>query len=194
MDQSKVDALRDIAIEFIPQAKRLLAASSKMSNDDYQYALFAVPVSTLARASTSAVEKAAARLLSYTMQLTIQWDDDHKLSKSDRRNVTAYAVNAAHQLCELTGKVIAWLPPLTQQIELEEDVETPAARKTPTITRPPPGINLTTAEAAKLLHRNPQTLRSWSSNGDGPIHPKKSGRSLQWPSDAVLTLMDNGWT
>jgi Helix-turn-helix domain len=48
---------------------------------------------------------------------------------------------------------------------------------------------LSTREAAALLGRKPQTLRRWSSNGDGPIHPRNVGGVLRWPLAEIAALM-----
>jgi hypothetical protein len=39
---------------------------------------------------------------------------------------------------------------------------------------------LSTREAAALLGRKPQTLRRWSCDNSGPIHPMRAGSVLRW--------------
>ena len=41
--------------------------------------------------------------------------------------------------------------------------------------------NLTTAEAAVVLNRRPQTLRGWSSLENGPLRPLRINGRLAWP-------------
>jgi predicted site-specific integrase-resolvase len=45
---------------------------------------------------------------------------------------------------------------------------------------------LTTAEAAKLLGMQPQTLRRWAVYENGPIVPKRHGRLLRWNRNEIL--------
>lgn len=49
--------------------------------------------------------------------------------------------------------------------------------------------NLTTAEAAHILHRKPQTLRRWACYGDGLISPVSVGRRLGWPVIEIAELI-----
>lgn len=39
---------------------------------------------------------------------------------------------------------------------------------------------VTTVEAAKLLHRQPQTLRKWAAYESGPIRPRRVHGRLWW--------------
>ena len=48
---------------------------------------------------------------------------------------------------------------------------------------------LPTDEAAAHLNRQPQTLRKWAMNGDGPIQPIKVGRRLGWPVAGLRKLV-----
>lgn len=48
---------------------------------------------------------------------------------------------------------------------------------------------LTTEEAAAHLNRQPQTLRKWAMNGEGPIQPIKVGRRLGWPVAGLRKLV-----
>jgi len=48
---------------------------------------------------------------------------------------------------------------------------------------------LTTEEAAAHLNCQPQTLRKWAMNGEGPIQPIKVGRRLGWPVAGLRKLV-----
>ena len=48
---------------------------------------------------------------------------------------------------------------------------------------------LPTDEAAAHLNRQPQTLRKWAMNGEGPIQPIKVGRRLGWPVAGLRKLV-----
>jgi len=48
---------------------------------------------------------------------------------------------------------------------------------------------LPTEEAAAHLNRQPQTLRKWAMNGEGPIQPIKVGRRLGWPVAGLRKLV-----
>lgn len=52
---------------------------------------------------------------------------------------------------------------------------------------------LTTAEAAKVLNRAPQTLRKWACYENGPIRPIRINGRLAWHVDAIVKLQ-NGET
>lgn len=52
------------------------------------------------------------------------------------------------------------------------------------VTRP----NLTTAEAAYYLNRQPQTLRLWACFENGPIRPIRIGCLLAWRTATVKAL------
>lgn len=51
---------------------------------------------------------------------------------------------------------------------------------------------LTTAEAARALNREPQTLRKWASLENGPIRPVRINRRLAWPADQIAALLNGG--
>lgn len=189
MKRLYLDALRDIAIEHIPRARKIRDNAAKMPNDHYLYALFQTPLSVLSKSATPAIEQAAARLLQKVMLLSISWDE--KITAADRKRIEGYTIDAANELCTLTGQSITWLP--ASLVEAPEP-EAPPAQVLPQATKPqiclpPPGINLTTKDAARLLNRQPQTLRSWASKGNGLMQPIKIGSSLAWPSDEVRRLM-----
>ena len=48
---------------------------------------------------------------------------------------------------------------------------------------------LTTAEAAKLLNRKEQTLRSWSHYGNGALSPIKVNGRLMWSLEKIKKLL-----
>jgi hypothetical protein len=52
------------------------------------------------------------------------------------------------------------------------------------VTKP----NLTTNECAYYLNRKPQTLRIWACLKNGPIHPRRIGGHLAWPTAEVKAL------
>lgn len=45
---------------------------------------------------------------------------------------------------------------------------------------------ITTAQAAKLLGMQPQTLRKWAIYENGPIVPRRHGRLLRWNLNEIL--------
>ena len=48
--------------------------------------------------------------------------------------------------------------------------------------------NLTTAECAFYLNRQPQTLRGWACLENGPIRPRRISGLLAWPTAEVKAL------
>ena len=50
-----------------------------------------------------------------------------------------------------------------------------------------------TAEAAALLGNQPQTLRRWACQGDGPIRPRRVNGRLRWSVADIRRLL-NGET
>lgn len=51
---------------------------------------------------------------------------------------------------------------------------------------------LTTARAAEVLGRSPQTLRHWSSSGKGPVQPVRRFGRLAWPADRIREFLARG--
>lgn len=45
---------------------------------------------------------------------------------------------------------------------------------------------ISTADAAKLLGMQPQTLRKWAIYENGPVAPKRHGRLLRWNRNEIL--------
>lgn len=54
-----------------------------------------------------------------------------------------------------------------------------------TITRPA----VDTAAAAHYLNRSPQTLRGWSSQGNGPVQPLRIQGRLAWPTAELQRVL-----
>ena len=48
---------------------------------------------------------------------------------------------------------------------------------------------LETKEAARHLRREPQTLRSWASKGNGPIKPIRIGGRLLWRTNDIRRVL-----
>lgn len=136
------------------------------------------------------------------MRLLIEWPTEGKLSPFQRQQAEQEAVETATELCELTGTTIPWLasalstparapapaPLLTKAGEQTTPEPTPLASSR--LPAPPPGIVLSTADAAEYLNVRVQTLHKWSSTDSGPLRPVRIGASrLGWKSDDVLRLM-----
>lgn len=51
---------------------------------------------------------------------------------------------------------------------------------------------LTTAEAARELNRQPQTLRRWACEGTGPIRPVRILGRLHWKTCDIERLLNEG--
>ena len=62
--------------------------------------------------------------------------------------------------------------------EVREGVTGPAFPPLERVTKP----NLTTAELAYYLNRQPQTLRGWACNENGPIRARRTHGRLDWPT------------
>ncbi len=72
---------------------------------------------------------------------------------------------------------------------------TQAAQTTPTlhsVTHPADLRGVTTVEAAKLLHRQPQTLRKWAAFENGPIRPRRVHGRLWWALADIERLLSGG--
>ncbi len=50
-------------------------------------------------------------------------------------------------------------------------------------------LGLTTRQAAAILGRKPKTLRKWSSEGSGPLAPRKCHGRLIWPLASIEKLL-----
>jgi hypothetical protein len=69
---------------------------------------------------------------------------------------------------------------------------TQAAQHTPTlhsVTLSPDLRGLTTEEAAKLLNRQPQTMRKWAAYESGPIRPRRVHGRLWWALADIERLL-----
>ncbi len=51
---------------------------------------------------------------------------------------------------------------------------------------------VSTATAAELLNRKPQTLRKWASLENGPIRPVRINGRLAWHIDDLASLLNGG--
>lgn len=51
---------------------------------------------------------------------------------------------------------------------------------------------LTTAEAAAVLNRKPQTLNKWAFTKTGPVQPIRVNGRLAWPADQIAALLTGG--
>jgi hypothetical protein len=189
MESIKLTALRDFGVAHLPRAQR--ARDQKHPTQDaYHLALYGIAVLTLASATATAIERAAACLIQLTMSLSINWEKENHLTGRQRYDLSHQAITAAKDLCTLTDKSPNWLddamtyaPPPAFEVQPEHQ---PSKR----LAAPLPGINLTTKEAAEYLNVREQTMHMWSSTDSGPLRPIKSGtRRLQWPSNEVLRIM-----
>jgi hypothetical protein len=95
MEQIKLTALRDFAIQHLPRAQ---AVKTSLPPDLYQRTLYGF--AALVPANAPAIEQAAAHLLQTVLGLSIEWEDANG-QLSDH-----HAVEAAKELCALTGHTI----------------------------------------------------------------------------------------
>ncbi len=56
------------------------------------------------------------------------------------------------------------------------------------VTRP----TVPTDQAAYYLNRRPQTLRSWASTQEGPLHPIRISGRLAWPISELRKVLSGG--
>lgn len=196
MKQLQLDALRDIAAEHIPRAQKILDHAKGQPKDALCVSLYGTTVSILATAATPATEHAAALLLQYVMQLSINWED--KLTALERRRIEGCAIEAAKQLCTFTEQTIPWLSnAVIEAPDPEPEAPTPLPQHTTTqqIALPPSGTMLTTEEVAALLNVKEQTVRMWASKQTGPksLQRVKAGRANTYLADDVIEAMKKGW-
>lgn len=185
----KLLALRDLAITHFPRAGRV---STALPPDEYQRTLYGF--AALVPPNAPATELLAAYLMQTVMRLLIDWPSEGKLSAYQRQQAEQEAIDTAIELCELTGTAIPWLahatpskPAPAPPPPVPELVPVPASTRLPA---PPPGIMLSTREAAEYLNMRVQTLHMWSSTDSGLLRPVRLGTSrLGWKSDDVLALM-----
>lgn len=188
MEQMKLTALRDFAIKHFPRAQ---AVATSLPAGDYQRTLYGF--TSLVRPNAPATEMVAAHLLQTVLRLQIEWPEQGKLSAYQRQLVEHEAVEAAKELCDITGTVIPWLAAaLTAPTPTPVPVPAPVA---PAPERPllQPGVNQTTAYAARYLGVTEQCMRVWASKQNGPLQRVKLGTRNGWPTSELLRLGVEGW-
>lgn len=185
----KLAALRDFAIAHFPRAQTVDAS---LPGDDYNRTLYGF--AALVSANAPAVVQAAASLLQPVMRLSIAWDAEGRPNAAQRQDMAQQAIDAAHELCTLTGTTIPWLSAaslLTPPVEPAEPVPTlPPAPSRPMLQ---PGPNQTTEDAARYLGITPGTMRKWVMEGKGPITPVPMGVRHGWPTAELERLARVGW-
>lgn len=191
MEQVKLSALRDFAIKHFPRAQTV---ATTLPADDYQRTLYGF--AALASANSPATEMIAAHLLQTVLRLQIEWPAEGKMSSYQRQQVEQEAVEAAAELCTLTGTAIPWLASALATptpAPVPAPVLTPAPA--PAVPRPAlqPGPNQTTEDAARYLGVKPQTMRAWASTDSGPLQPVILGRRNGWPTSKLERLAREGW-
>jgi hypothetical protein len=190
MDQVKLTALRDFAIQHFPRAQTV---STSLPAGDYQRTLYGF--AALVTAKAPATELVAAHLLQTVMRLQIEWPEEGKLSPYQRQLVEHEAVEAASELCTLTGTTIPWLASAFAAPVRASAPEPQPAAPPPAPARPvlQPGPNQTTEDAARYLGVKPQTMREWAMNQSGPLQPIKLGNRNGWPTAELVRLGVEGW-
>lgn len=189
MNQLQIDSLRDFAIEHLPRAKadREQVNRFGLSHEALYIRLAGITVSVRAKASTTAIEFAAANVLDCVSMLCLV--QEPPLTTSQRTNVLGRLAKEAKELCSLTGKTIAWLDAVPASPEPEEPEDKTPAPAAPIQNQIPSiaGRFLTTAEAAKALGIAEQTMRKWASTETGPVRPSsKVGKTHRWSGDEIL--------
>lgn len=185
----KLTALRDFAIQHFPRAQTV---KTSLPAGDYQRTLYGF--AALASANAPATEMVAAHLLQTVMRLQIEWPEEGKLSPYQRQLVEHEAVEAAAELCDLTGTALPWLASaLAAPVRASAPI--PAPEPAPAPERPllQPGVNQTTEYAARYLDVTEQCMRVWASEDSGPLRPIKKGRRLGWPTAELVRLGVEGW-
>jgi hypothetical protein len=182
MEQIKLAALRDFAIQHFPRAQTV---STSLPADLYQRTLYGF--AALAPATAPAIVQAAARLLQSVLGLSIEWEDATG-ELSDH-----HAVEAAKELCTLTGHTIPWLAAAPTPAPVAPSPVVAAPPPAPARPLLQPGPTQTTAYAAAYLGVTEQYMRVWASEGDGPITPVKQGSRNRWPTDDLIRLAAEGW-
>jgi hypothetical protein len=191
MDTLKLAALRDFAIQHFPRAQTI---SPMLTGDDYNRTLYGF--AALVPSTAPAVVQAAAALLQPVMRLSISWDAEVRITPAARREMAQEAVDAAQELCTITGTIIPWLGVAAILAPAAE----PAAPPPPPVPAVParpilqPGPNQTTADAARYLGVQPNTMLKWVMMGTGPLQPVKLGTRHGWPTAELERLGREGWT
>jgi hypothetical protein len=190
MDTLKLAALRDFAILHFPRAQTI---SPILTGDDYNRTLYGF--AALVPSTAPAVVQAAAALLQPVMRLSISWDADVRITPAARREMAQEAVDAAQELCTITGTVIPWLGVAAILAPVTEPVAPPPP-PVPAVTARPmlqPGPNQTTKDAAAYLGVQPNTMIKWKMFGTGPIEPVQLGTRHGWPTAELERLGREGW-
>lgn len=182
MKQWQVESLRDFAIDHLPAAQAVRDHATKWgtSSDDYHHQLVAIPTLLELRAAQPVEQKIAAKLLC----LASRW-----LLGSTYDGLNEQLVEAARNLCAVTGRTLPWLKEVATQSTRAATSPGPEGNQTIQPTSQPSereGEWLTTEEAARLLRLQPQTLQSWSSKQTGPIQPRRLQRRLYWNKNEIL--------
>jgi hypothetical protein len=191
MDTLKLAALRDFAILHFPRAQTV---SPILTGDDYNRTLYGF--AALVPSKAPAVVQAAAALLQPVMRLSISWDAEVRITPAARQQMAQEAVDAAQELCTITGTVIPWLGVAAILTPATEPIAPPPPPVPAVAARPmlQPGPNQTTKDAAAYLGVKPNTMLKWNMHGDGPIEPVKLGTRLGWPTAELEVLGRKGWT
>lgn len=184
MDHWQLEALRDFAIDFLPtvQENRRSALRWGLSQRQYYYNLTVSAFFIESRATSSAIERLAARLLGQVV-LALEGDAYEGINET--------LVRVASELSSATGRALPWLsaPAATEGQSAEP------APVVEVLNPSNPVLSLTkeylsTEEAAQLLDLKPQTLHSWSSKQDGPIQPVKMSRRLYWRTADIKAYLE----
>jgi hypothetical protein len=186
----KLAALRDFAIQHFPRAQMV---ATSLPAGDYQRTLYGF--AALVSANAPATEAVAAHLLQTILRLQIEWPEEGKLSAYQRQQVEHEAVEAASELCDLTGTAIPWLASAIAVPVRAAPEPAPVPIPPPVAARPAlqPGPNQTTEDAARYLGVKPQTMRAWASADSGPLRPVTLGRRNGWPTSELERLAREGW-
>lgn len=195
MEQLKLMALRDLAIEHLPRAQKTKAQSKLMSEDQYNYALYGATLHL--GTGASATEVAASGLLRSVLGLLIDWEEENKPTTKQRRLLEEQVISEAATFSTLTSSPIPWLPATpTEPVATspEREPEPKPLPVQPSKRLPQEGELLSTRQAADLLGITEQYMRVWASEDSGPIRPIKGGTRNKWSATDVLRLMREGWT
>lgn len=191
MDTLKLAALRDFAILHFPRAQKI---GNGLATDDYNRTLYGI--AALVPATAPATVQAAATLLQPVMRLSIVWDEEGRMTAAMRQQVAQEAVDAAQELCTLTGTLIPWLGVASILAPAVEPIAPPPPPPAPTMPARPllqPGPNQTTADAAAFLGVKPNTMLKWVMMGTGPLQSVQLGTRHGWPTAELERLAREGW-
>jgi len=192
----ELEALRDLAIEFLPSAqrKREQAKQFGSSQDTYYRGLFLATMLTEWTSTSSAIERRAAKLLQQVMLVTLE---------QQYEGIENQIIETAEDLISLTGSAVPWFAQLRDRLPYTpvspescapqdrqpKDKDTHEQQSDETQLSLVPGRLLTTKQAAQALNRKDQTLRNWASKQNGPVQPLKLNGQNMWRSDDILALI-----